>query len=240
MPQVDVQWPSDDDNDEKATGNESQHAENEVKNSASEQSDKFNHDQKASDESKFDSALSSTHFVNKKDETVKEDSMSKDAPENTATDKPNKGSVKSTSKVFGKYPKSNLRLAGEVIVILVVVGLGIWCWNLYNDRKDLQAQVAHLNVNPQTAVQKQTQILVTQVAKLMQLPSNETPTIVEVSNATQAKKQSAFFQNSQNGDKALLYIKAGEAILYRPSTNKIIVVAPITYNSASSTSSPKN
>jgi hypothetical protein len=124
----------------------------------------------------------------------------------------------------------------EAVLVLIVVGLGLWCWNLYNDRKNLQSEVTSLNQNPQTQVQKQTQIIVNQVSKLMQLPANETPTIVEVTNATQAKKQSAFFQNAQTGDKALLYVKAGEAILYRPSTNKIIAVAPITYNSASASS----
>jgi hypothetical protein len=62
----------------------------------------------------------------------------------------------------------------------------------------------------------------------MQLPQGETPTVANVSDADAAKKQSAFFVDAQNGDKVLMYVKAGQAILYRPSTNKIIKVAPLT------------
>jgi hypothetical protein len=140
-----------------------------------------------------------------------------------------------------KMPELNrgvLRLAGEAVLIVAVIGLGLWSWSLYSDRKDLQSQVTKLNINPQSVVQKQTQQLITKVGSLMQLPSGETPTVAEVSDATQAKQQSSFFANAQNGDRVLMYVKAGEAILYRPSTNKIILVAPLVFtNNGASTSS---
>jgi uncharacterized protein HemX len=138
-----------------------------------------------------------------------------------------------------KPPKASKGSAGrtilEVVLVVVVIGLGLWTWNLSSDNKNLQQQVNQLNANPQVAVQKQTQSLINNVSKLMQLPTGETPTVASVSDATQAKQQSAFFDNAQNGDKVLMYVKAGEAILYRPSTNKIILVAPLTFTSNSST-----
>lgn len=136
-------------------------------------------------------------------------------------------------------PRSLLRMAGEAVLVALVAGLGLWSWSLYNDRNNLQSQVDKLNANPQSIVQKQTQALISKVGSLMQLPSGETPTVAEVSNAAQAKQQSAFFDNAQNGDRVLMYVKAGEAILYRPSTNKIVLVAPLVFNNtgASSTSS---
>lgn len=138
---------------------------------------------------------------------------------------------------------SGVRLLFEAVLILLVIILGLWAWTLYTDRNNLKAQVVKLNANPQIAVQKQSEILIDKVGALIDLPKNETPTIASVSDATAAKKQSAFFNNAQNGDKVLMYVKAGEAILYRPSTNKIILVAPLTFNnnaaSATSSSSTK-
>jgi cell division protein FtsB len=123
----------------------------------------------------------------------------------------------------------------EVVLVAALIGLGLWAWNLSSDNKNLKQQVSQLNANPQIAVQKQTQSLIDNVAKLMQLPTGETPTVASVSDASQAKQQSAFFNNAQNGDKVLMYVKAGEAILYRPSTNKIILVAPLTFTGSSTT-----
>lgn len=140
-------------------------------------------------------------------------------------EEPTKPSVVSESKNH-----RGLRTVFEVLLVVAVVALGLWSWTLYNDRNDLQDQVTKLNQNPQIAVQKQTDALIARVGALIDLPKGESPTIANVSDANQAKKQSAFFNSSQNGDKVLMYVKAGEAILYRPSTNKIILVAPLTFN----------
>jgi hypothetical protein len=127
--------------------------------------------------------------------------------------------------------------------LAVLVGiLGLWATSLSSansqlktDKSNLQNQVAQDNANPQALVTKQTDQLVGTVSKLMQLPSGETPTVAEVTDVTAAKKQSAFFNSAQNGDKVLMYVKSGEAILYRPSTNKIVLVAPLTFTGSPAT-----
>jgi len=160
-------------------------------------------------------------------------------PEQPSTTEPAVSSPKVVSRKMPRNPREIMRLAFEAVLVVAVIGLGLWSWSLSSDRKDLQTQVNNLNANPQVAVEKQTQSLITSVGKLITLPTDETPTVAEVSNAAQAKQQSAFFANAQNGDKVLMYVKAGEAILYRPSTNKIILVAPLTFtnNTAKTTSS---
>jgi hypothetical protein len=140
-----------------------------------------------------------------------------------------------------KMPNKNLLVTGGlvlVIVILAIWGLSLSSSNskLKKDNSDLKNQVAQLNANPQAIIQKQTNDLISKVSKLMQLPTGETPTVAEVSDAAAAKKQSAFFNNAQNGDKVLMYVNAHEAILYRPATNKIILVAPLTFSSNTATS----
>ena len=68
--------------------------------------------------------------------------------------------------------------------------------------------------------------VVERVAKLMLLP-DETPTIAVVSDLSKLQGQ-LFFANAKEGDVVLMYPKARKAILYSPTLNKIIEVAPIT------------
>lgn len=136
-------------------------------------------------------------------------------------------------------PKNVALYVVIAILLLALAGLATKLASLNKDKADLQAklttsqsQLAGVEANPQVLVQKQTDSLIGTVSKLMNLPTGETPTVAAVSDVAAAQKQSPFFANAQNGDKVLLYVKAGEAILYRPSTNKIILVAPLTFNNA--------
>lgn len=129
-----------------------------------------------------------------------------------------------------KSTKVTRRMAVEALLVLAVVLLGVWVWMLHSDNQDLKNQLTKVQENPQIAVEQQTKELLNDVGQLMQLPQGETPTIATVSDAAKAKKQSAFFANAQDGDKVLMYVKAGQAILYRPSNDKIVLVAPLTFS----------
>lgn len=74
--------------------------------------------------------------------------------------------------------------------------------------------------------QQQIQDLVNEVGRLIDLPTNETPTIATVSNL-EALKGQEFFARAQVGDKVLIYPQARKAILYSPSKQRIIEVAPL-------------
>jgi hypothetical protein len=68
--------------------------------------------------------------------------------------------------------------------------------------------------------------VVSRVGNMMLLPE-ETPTIATVSDLSKLQGQK-FFAHASKGDIVLMYAKAQKAILYSPSQNKIIEVAPIT------------
>lgn len=79
--------------------------------------------------------------------------------------------------------------------------------------------------------QKQkTTSLLTEVNLLYDLPTDESPTVATVSDKTKLKNQ-PFFSKAENGDKVLIYTKAKKAILYRPTTHKIVEVSPLTITS---------
>ncbi len=86
--------------------------------------------------------------------------------------------------------------------------------------------------SPQAAAAnvKQVNDTLGKVARLVIVPKDEIPTIVTVANVDQLKGQS-FFANAQNGDKVIVYAKAKQAILYRPSVNQIVTMAPVSNSS---------
>lgn len=65
-----------------------------------------------------------------------------------------------------------------------------------------------------------------EIGKIMDLPSDETPTLATVTDKSKLESQ-PFFKKAENDDKVLIYVKAGKAILYRPSAKKIIEVSTV-------------
>ena len=87
-------------------------------------------------------------------------------------------------------------------------------------------QLSEIKKNPNKVAQDETSATIAAVGKLMVLPTGEQPTLATVTDTSKLKDQ-PFFANSQNGDKVLIYTNAKQAILYRPSDNKIVAVAPV-------------
>lgn len=104
-----------------------------------------------------------------------------------------------------------------IVTILILVGVLVGGGATYFlvGRKPMESEVKQI---------------VDKVSRLMELPEDEEPTLATISDKEKLKDQ-AFFLNAQNGDKVLVYAKAGKAILYRPSTGKIVEVAPLNIES---------
>ncbi len=108
-----------------------------------------------------------------------------------------------------------------VIFVVVITSLSFGGYFFYEYNK--------LRSNPTIQSQKDTDDLLAKVAKIYLIPPGEEPTIATVVDPNSLKGQ-AFFSESQKGDKVLIFSKAGKAVLYRPSINKIIETAPINSN----------
>ncbi len=68
--------------------------------------------------------------------------------------------------------------------------------------------------------------LIETVGKFITLPSGEQPTIATVTDVSKLQNQ-PFFKNASEGDKVLIFKEAKKAILWRPSTSKVIEYAPL-------------
>jgi len=81
--------------------------------------------------------------------------------------------------------------------------------------------------------------LVETIGAVMELPSDETPTLATVTDREKLTDQ-PFFRKSENGDKVLIYTNVGRAILYRPSVGKIVDVTAINVQENSTAAPEEN
>ena len=120
----------------------------------------------------------------------------------------------------------------------VLVVLGILTLILAGTSGVLYKQVRKLKVNPTEIAQAENQKIIDMVGKLFTLPEGEAPTIATVTDPDKFKSEQAFFVKAEDGDKVLIYTRALKAIMYRPSTNKIIEVAPLVIGNPTTPGTP--
>ena len=124
---------------------------------------------------------------------------------------------------------SNKRTVPVLIITIIILALlpTVYFYNKYR-----VAETSPQTTNAQ--VQQEVTSTIGEVGKLMLLP-DENPTVATINDITQLKNQ-PFFANAMDGDKVLIYGVAGEAIIYRPSINRIVEVAHVNVNLGNSVS----
>ena len=110
------------------------------------------------------------------------------------------------------------RLKLTQVIIAVLLIFSVFMWVQYHDAQ---------NKLSGSTMAKQDSSVIADVRKLAVVPANETPTVATVVNASKLQDQT-FFANAKNGDKVLVFNREKEAILYRPSSNQIVTIAPVT------------
>lgn len=103
-------------------------------------------------------------------------------------------------------------LSVMVLAGLLIAGGG-WAWQ-------------RLRLDPAARLHAQAEEVVAAVAKIYEVPADESPTLATVSDPQKLANQ-PFFAKAQVGDRVLFYPQARLAILYRPSSNKVIQVSNI-------------
>lgn len=132
-------------------------------------------------------------------------------------------SSKPTSKFIEK--NKNWLIVGAVIVVLG----GIFFWQQYQNRQNVKRLKAELERLQQNGSAESVKELLDRVKKIIVLPENEQPTVATVTNLEKLKDQ-PFFQNAQIGDKVLIFQQSKKAVLYRPSEDKVVEIAPLSSN----------
>lgn len=118
-----------------------------------------------------------------------------------------------------------LLLIPAAVILLAAVGFGT---KSYADLRHARTELAAMR--SQSPAEDETKQIVERVSQLVVLPENEEPTLATVTDQSKLASQ-PFFANAETGDQVLIYTKAQRAILFRPSNNKIIEVAPLNIGS---------
>ncbi|NTW89457.1 MAG: hypothetical protein HGB37_00905 [Candidatus Moranbacteria bacterium] len=100
------------------------------------------------------------------------------------------------------------------VLLLAALGAAIYFYIAY--RQAIEARPAESEVGQ----------LIARISRFMELPAGETPTLATVTDKGKLSGQD-FFAIAENGDKVLIYEKAAKAVLFRPSTGRVMNVAPI-------------
>lgn len=132
-------------------------------------------------------------------------------------------------------------VVGLAVLLVITVGF-LFVRSQVQLRKlqnDLKEQTEQNQNNPAVKSAEENKQLIEQIRKLIILPEDEEPTIATVNDLSKLQNQ-PFFANAQIGDKVLIYNKAKKAILFRPSENKIIELAPLIDNSSAATAPSSN
>jgi hypothetical protein len=134
--------------------------------------------------------------------------------------------------------KKNFAAAGLLIAAAFIAFL---VFSLVQDRNNLKQQVTKLSSGPTT--QSDGQKLNADVAKLIEVPQGVVPVVKTPSAADieQLAKENDLYKNARAGDAFLLYAQADSSlflVIYRPSTNKVILAAPASVGQASQTTAP--
>lgn len=132
--------------------------------------------------------------------------------------------VNNSNKIVKNKKRFSLKLSYILILILflIVLGGGAVGYTQYTKLQDENKRLS----DPQEAAKSESERIKSEVASLIEVPADEEPTIASVVDSSKLSGQ-AFFAKAQNGDRVIMYQKAKKAILYRPTTKKIIEVAPI-------------
>lgn len=129
-----------------------------------------------------------------------------------------------------KIFSSRFLIAVLATVAVVALAGGIYFYMQYQTTQRLLK-------NSTATGQQQVDAVVAKVGRLIELPSNESPTLATVADVTKLQGQ-PFFANAKNGFKVLIYTKAKKAILYDPFSDKIVEVAPVNIGNDQATVTP--
>ena len=119
-----------------------------------------------------------------------------------------------------------MKWVGIVIVIVIIGALSGLYWNSQKKISQIQNELNSVKADPVSQSKQEDMDLVSKIKNLIVLPNDEQPTIATVTDLEKLQNQ-PFFKNAKLGDKVLIYTVAKKAILYRPTENKIIELAPL-------------
>lgn len=116
-------------------------------------------------------------------------------------------------------PKKSPLIFIIIFLLIITTAVSVYFYFQYQKTRSL---LTDSTITAQSEIKK----LINDIGRHIELPKDESPGLATVTDKNKLANQ-AFFTKAQNGDKVLIYQKSSQAILYRPSIDKIIKVSAI-------------
>lgn len=116
-----------------------------------------------------------------------------------------------SAKKYNKKSFLRTKWLAPGLIVLLVIGV---CLLAFNNR------TKHIGSIPNKEVS-----IITTIGQHYLLPEDEEPAIASVTDKT--KLNSTLARRAENGDRILIYQKNRQAIVYRPSIDKIVDITPV-------------
>lgn len=132
-------------------------------------------------------------------------------------------------RIFGEVrrdKKLTMALIGcgaIILALLVLVGFLLW-------GKDASST----SDSSKTKDKKESSRVIKEVSELYIVPTKEDPTVAAIKDKSKLSNQE-FFKDAQNGDYLVVYSKAGLALIYRESVDRLVNAGPINADASQST-----
>lgn len=139
--------------------------------------------------------------------------------------------VRRSERLFAGFARLRRALPATLVVVILIGGAYV-LYDWLNPRQD--APHASEMVAPSTAstesapTEADAEQLVARVARLIELPGGEAPTVAAVTDLAPLSGQ-PFFERAKIGDIVLLFPQAKRAVLYDSVADRIVEAGPITH-----------
>lgn len=144
------------------------------------------------------------------------------APPVVAVESTPSGTSGALGKLRSRLSRSSWRKLGLGGLIVLLAILAVFFGFQYKQSQD---DVARLS-NPEESAQAEIAEITEHISEIVTLP-DETPSLATVNDPGKLRDQT-FFLQAAKGDKVLIYTEAKRAVLYRPSTEKVVEVSSVT------------
>jgi hypothetical protein len=115
--------------------------------------------------------------------------------------------------------KKHFVIGGITLAVILLISISVYFFLQYQHSQALLK-------NPAEAAKSENKDIAKKIALLVDVPSDEEPTVAVVSDVEKLRNQ-PFFAKAENNDRVIFYPSTKRAILYRPNTGKIIEMSPV-------------
>ncbi|MBU3668609.1 MAG: hypothetical protein FGM57_01425 [Candidatus Taylorbacteria bacterium] len=122
-------------------------------------------------------------------------------------------------------PKKNSMKVKIIVVILVLIGI---FWSLSYMKGNSPKNMANTQGSITKANIEENKKILENVAKLVLIQEPSAPDVITITDAKTMIEQQPVFKGAINGDKILVFMKEGRAIIYSPSRDIIVNILPVT------------